>query len=113
MIRGVLQKFCVADPPSSTKNQQMDHQLKTLYSPGYNLLFDIIVIPRETFIISTDEFVDVCGIKCWVLLFNSLPLPGGGYMLVLVRPTLNLCTHRFPIDFMIRLNTPYTTHTLV
>ncbi len=50
--RGVLQKFCVANP-FSAKNQQIDLKPKTFYSPDYNLLFDIItyctwVIPRKT-----------------------------------------------------------------
>ncbi len=47
-IRGVPQKFCVADP-FYTKNQQMYLALKKLNSPGYNLLFEIITIPSEEF----------------------------------------------------------------
>ncbi len=47
-VWGVLQKFCIADP-FSTKNQQMDVELKKLYSPSYNLLFNIIAIPSVRF----------------------------------------------------------------
>ncbi len=49
---------------------------KKLYSPHYNLLFDIIAILSEAFCVLSDEFVDACNIPCWVLLFNSLPLRG-------------------------------------
>ncbi len=34
---------------------------KKLYSPGYNLLVDIITILSEVFFIPVDEFIDACG----------------------------------------------------
>ncbi len=52
-LRGVLQKFCVAEP-FFAKNQQMNLKPKTkkkLYSRGYNLLLNIITIPSDTFFV--------------------------------------------------------------
>ncbi len=108
-LRGVLQKFCIADP-FSTKNQQMDFKPKKLYSPGFNLLFNIVAIPSNAFFILIDEFVHACGILCWVLLFNSLPL--SGMSLVLIHPALNLRTHQFTVNCAITLHTSYTKHIL-
>ncbi len=42
------------------------------YSPGYDLLFDIITIPSEAFFVSINEFVDAHSIPRHILLFNSL-----------------------------------------
>ncbi len=94
----------------SGKNQQMDLKSKKLYSPGYNLRFDITAIPIETFFISIDEFVDACGIPLQFLLFDSPLLRGS--TLVLIHPALNLCTHRFTVDFVMTLCVPYTMHIL-
>ncbi len=70
-MRGT-QEFCIADP-FFTKNQQMDLKPKRLYSPDYNLLFDIIAISGEAFFVLIYEFIDACGIQCQVLLFDGLP----------------------------------------
>ncbi len=70
-VRGILQQFCTTDP-FYTKNQQMDLKWKKLYSPGYNLLFDIISIPSEVFFISINEVVDACGIPSRVLLLKKI-----------------------------------------
>ncbi len=70
---GYFKTFFVTDP-FSVKDQQMDLKRKKLYSPSYNLLFDIIAIPSEAFFIQIDEFVDTCGMPCRVNLFNGLPL---------------------------------------
>ncbi len=92
-VRGVLQKFGIADP-FSAKNQQMDFKLKKLYSP-------------DAFFIWIEEFVDACYIPHRVPLFKGLLLQGSS--LVLVYPTLNLCTHRFTVDFVITFHTPSGT----
>ncbi len=90
MIQGILQKFCITDP-FSTKNRQIDLDVrsKNFFSPGYNLLFDIISIPNEVFFLLIDEFVDACNILSHVLHFDSLPLQDTS--LVLVCFTLNHC----------------------
>ncbi len=62
----------------------MDHKLKKLYSPGYNLLFDIIAILKWGILISVDQFVDACGISHWVLLYDGVLLRDS--LLVLVYP---------------------------
>ncbi len=51
---------------------QMDLKPKKLYSPRYNLLFNIIAIPSEAFFVSIKEFVDAHSIPCWVLLFEKI-----------------------------------------
>ncbi len=91
-LRGVLQKFCVANP-FSAKNQRMDLKPKKLYSPGFNLLFDIIAVSSEAFFISIDEFVHACSIPHELHLFDGLLL-----RVVLVHPALNLCTHCFTVS---------------
>ncbi len=48
---------------------------KKLYSPGYNLLFDIITLPSTAFLIRINGFVDVCSIPYRVL-FDGLPFRG-------------------------------------
>ncbi len=70
-IRGVLEKFCSADP-FFTKNQLID--LKKLYFPGCKLLFDIVTILNEVFFISIDELVDACGVPQWVHFWRSTAL---------------------------------------
>ncbi len=71
-IQGLFQKFCITDPIHLKKNQQMDIKTKKLYSPGYNLLFNIIVIPTEAVFVLIDEFVDACGIPHQVLFFEKI-----------------------------------------
>ncbi len=96
--RGILQKFCVADP-FATKNHQIDLKPKKLYSPGYNQLSNIITKPSKAFFILINKFVDACSIPCRVFLFNCLSLQRSSF--VRVRPTLNLYTYRFIFDFAI------------
>ncbi len=48
-LRGVLQKFCVADP-FSAKSQQLDLKPKKVNYPRNNLLFNIIAIPARHFL---------------------------------------------------------------
>ncbi len=103
-IWGVIQKFCIADL-FSVKNQQMGLKPKKLYSPGYNLLFDLITISSQAFFVSINEFVDASPIPCWAILFNGLLLQG--LSLILVCPTLSLYTHQFTVDFD---NILYTIH---
>ncbi len=58
----------------------MDLRPKKFYSPGYNLIFDIITIPSETSFILIDEFVDACNIP--YLLFAGLSLRDSSLLLV-------------------------------
>ncbi len=83
-------------------------QTKKLFSPGYNLLFDIITVPSKAVSVSSDEFIDAYGIPQQIL-FDSLPL--WGLSLVLIHIALNLSTHQFTVDFVIKFCTLYTTHT--
>ncbi len=83
----------------------MDLKPKKLCFPSYNLLTDITALPSEAIFILIDEFVDACDIPYWVLLLNGLPL--GDLSHVLVRSTLNFCTHQFIVDFVITFCTPY------
>ncbi len=90
----------------------MDFKPKKLYSPAYNLLFDIITILSDTIFILMDKFVNACIIPHWLLLFDS-PL-SRSLSLVLVYPALNLCIHMFAsIDFVVTFCVPYTTHILL
>ncbi len=50
----------------------MDLKRKKLYFLGYNLLFNIITIPRKAFFIVIDEFVDASGVPHRVLLFKKI-----------------------------------------
>ncbi len=84
---------------------------KKLYSLSYHLFFDIITVPSKAIFVSIDEFVDACGIPRQVLLFDSLPLRIS--LLVLVCPTLNLCTVQLAADFVITFCTQYTVRILV
>ncbi len=56
------------------------------------------------------KFVDACGIPHRVLLFNSLQFRGSS--LVFNHLTLNPCTHRLTVDFVITFSTPYITYIL-
>ncbi len=56
------QKDLISSDPFSAKNQQKDLKPQKFYSPGYNLLFEIIAIPSEAFFVSINEYVDACGI---------------------------------------------------
>ncbi len=58
-----------------------------------------------------DKFADVCGISCQVLLSSGLPLWDSSFILVFL--TLNLCTHRFTVNFVITFCALYTAHILV
>ncbi len=71
----------------------MDLKPKTLYSSGYDLLFDIIAIPSEAFFVSINEFADACGIPHQVLRFDGLPLQG--LSVIPIHPAMNLCTYHF------------------
>ncbi len=95
---------------SSQKINKVDLKLKKLYFPGYNRpTFWHIDIPSEAFFVSIDESVDACGIPYQVLLFDGLPLQG--LSLVLIHPTLNFCTCRSTVDFVLIFCAPYTIHT--
>ncbi len=63
-----------------------------------------LALSSKTFFILIDEYVDVCGI-CQVLLYNGLPL--WGLLPILVHSVLNICAHRFIVDFVITFCTPY------
>ncbi len=72
IIQRALQKYCISDP-FSTKSQQMYLKVKKkLYFLGYNQLFDIITTPSGALFVSSDEFVDACGIPHWVLLLKKI-----------------------------------------
>ncbi len=68
-------------------------------------------MPSEALLVSINEFFDAYRIRDRVLLFDSLPLPG--LMFAFIRPTLNLCTHQFTVDFVIIFCIPYIMHILV
>ncbi len=133
LLRVVLQKFCITDP-FFTKNQEMNLKPKNLYSPDYNLLFNITTIPSKAFVVFIDEFVG--GIPHQVLLFDSQPLRGlllvlvlfnglplrcsslilvlfdglslRGSSLILVCHALTLCTYQFTVNFVITFCIPFT-----
>ncbi len=88
----------------------MDLKPKKLYSPGSNLLFDIITTPLQAFFVLSDEFLDAYGIPHQVLLFDDLLLQGSS--IVLVPHCLNLCTHQFTVDFVITFSAPYIIYVL-
>ncbi len=106
VVRRVLQKFCM-----SSKATNGPQTKKKLYSPGYNPLFNKIVIPIEAFFVCIGEFVDAYGILCWVLPFDDLPLRG--LSLVLVRPASNHYTDQFTGDFVITFCVSHTVYILM
>ncbi len=57
---GFFKSFASLIHPPQKFNKWTSNKKKT-YSPDYNLLFDIIIIPSETIFVSIDEFVDTCG----------------------------------------------------
>ncbi len=76
---------------------------KKLYFPGV----DIVAIPSREFFISIDEFVDAYSIPHRVL-FDGVPLRGLSF--IFIRPTLNLYSHQFTVDFVITFCALYTAH---
>ncbi len=90
--------FCIVDP-FSAENQQLNLKSIKLYSPGYNLLFNIIAIPSDAFFILMNEFVDACNIPQQVLIEG---LPFRGFSLVCSHSSsLGLSTRQFAVDFVI------------
>ncbi len=84
-------------------------QTKKLILQVINLLFDIISIPSKALFISIDEPVDVWS-KPWP---SSHGLPLRGSSTILVRPTSNLCTQRFTVNFVNILRTTHYAHSCV